>query len=179
LARYYFHVTHSLVREKSYALALLYLKASEYTHLDKRPFKDIFGVTSRAALQEYALIEEIAAIDFAGLVEFIDLKGKRRFPDPTDNARKLHQVVQDSYLLPEAFQQPLNTILALSFKHITSLQGYQKRLKTAVADQLEAIPHTVQNIPGIGPVFSAGIISEIGPWNVLISTRPKWPNPLA
>ena len=163
LTRYYFHVTHSLVREKSYALALLYLKASDYTHPDKRPFKDIFGATSRAVLQEFASIEEIAALDFSDLVEFIDRKGKRRFPDPTDNARKLHQVVEDSYHLPEAFQQPLNTILALSFKHITSLQNHQKRLKTAIADQLEAIPHTLQTIPGIGPVFSAGLISEIGP----------------
>jgi len=163
LTRYYFHVTHSLVREKSYALALLYLKASEYTHPAKRPFQDIFGATSRAVLQEFASIEQIAALDFTDLIEFIDLKGKRRFPDPAENARKLQQVVQDSYHLPEAFQQPLNTILALSFKHISSLQGYQKRLKTAIADQLEPIPHTLQTIPGIGPVFAAGLISEIGP----------------
>jgi transposase len=162
LTRYYFHLSHALVREKSYALALLYLKASEYTHPDKRPFKDIFGATSQAVLQEFASLEEIAALDLAELTEFIDRKGKRRFPDPAANARKLHQVVEDSYRLPAAFQQPLNTILALSFKHITGLQEQQKRLQTAIADQLEAIPHTLQTIPGIGPVFSAGIISEIG-----------------
>lgn len=163
LTRYYFHVTHALVREKAYTLALLYLKASEYTHPDKQPFKDIFSATSRAVLQEFASIEQIAALDLTDLIEFIDLAGKRRFPDPAVNARKLHQVAQDSYLLPEAFQQPLNTILGLSFKHITSLQGYQKRLQTAIADQLQSIPHTLQTIPGIGPVFSAGLISEIGP----------------
>lgn len=163
LTRYYFHVTHNLVREKAYALALLYLKASDYTHPDKEPFQNVFGAASQAVLQEFASLEQIAALDFTDLVEFIDVKGKRRFPDPEANARKLQQVAQDSYPLPAALQQPLNTILSLSFKHITFLEGQQKRLKTAIADQLAAIPHTLETISGIGPVFSAGLIAEIGP----------------
>jgi hypothetical protein len=34
-----------LAREKAYCLAVLYLKASEYTHPDKkkRPFSNVFG----------------------------------------------------------------------------------------------------------------------------------------
>jgi transposase len=162
LTRYYFHVTHNLAREKAYALAIIYLKASEYTHPDKKPFKNIFGAASRAVLQEFASIEEIAALDFAELVEFIDVKGKRRFADPEDTARKVQQVVADSYPLPQALQQPINTILALSFKHISFLEGQQKRLKATIADHLTTIPNTLQTIPGIGPVFSAGLITEIG-----------------
>jgi len=80
LTRYRYHVVHNLAREKAYCLAILYLKASEYTHKDKRPFSNIFGAASRAVLQEFASIEEIAAIPLDELVEFIDLKGKRRFP---------------------------------------------------------------------------------------------------
>ena len=96
------------------------------------------------------------------MVEFIYLKGKRRFADPEHTARKLQQVAQDSYPLPEELQQPVNEVLTLSLKHITFLQGQQKRIKAAVADQLQAIPHTLDSIPGIGPVFAAGIIAEIG-----------------
>jgi transposase len=162
LTRYYFHVTHNLAREKAYALAIIYLKASDYTHPDRRPFKNAFGATSRAVLQEFASIEEIAALDFTDLVEFIDVKGKRRFADPADNTRKLQQVAATSYPLPEALHQPLNTILSLSFKQISFLEGHQKRLKAAIADQIAAIPHTLDTIPGIGPVFSAGLIAEIG-----------------
>jgi transposase len=161
LTRHRYHVVHNLAREKTYWLALLYLKASEYTHPDKRPFANIFGATSRAVLQEFTTIEEVAALPFADLVEFIDRKGKRRFPDPTENARKLRQVAQDSYPLPEALQAPIHLILGLSLKHITALEAQQKRLDTAIADQLAAIPHTLDTIPGFGPVFSAGIISEI------------------
>jgi len=162
LTRYYYHVTHNLAREKSYAMAILYLKVSEYSHPQKRPFQNIFAAASRAVLQEFASIEEIAALDFAELVEFIDAKGNRRFANPEDNARKLQQVADLSYPLAPALQQPLNDILTLSFKHISFLEAQQKRLNSAIAQQLTTIPHTLDTIPGIGPVFSAGLIAEIG-----------------
>ncbi|MBM4467903.1 MAG: IS110 family transposase [Chloroflexi bacterium] len=163
LTRYRYHVVHNLAREKAYCLAVLYLKASEYTHPDKkkRPFSNVFGAASRAVLQEFGSIEEIATIPFDELVEFIDLKGKRRFPNPTENARKLQQVARTSYTLPEALQQPINLVLDLSLKHIAFLERQEKRLNTAIAECMEAIPHTLDTIPGFGPVFSGGIISEI------------------
>jgi transposase len=163
LTRYYFHLSHSLAREKSYALAILYLKASDYTHPDKQPFANVFGAASQAVLQEFASIEQVAALPFDELVEFIDLKGKRRFADPADNARKLHQIAQDSYPLAAAFQRPVNTILSLCFKQIALLEAHQKRLQIAIADQLTTLPHSLTTIPGIGPIFAAGLIAEIGP----------------
>lgn len=161
LTRHRYHVVHALAREKSYCLAILYLKASEYTRPDKKPFSDIFGAASQAVIQEFASIEHIAAIPFDELVEFIDVKGKRRFADPTENARKLQQVARDSYLLPQALQQPINLILGLSLQHITFLERQEKRLNTAIAERMQAIPHTLDTIPGFGPVFSGGIMSEI------------------
>lgn len=95
-------------------------------------------------------------------MEFIDLKGHRRFPDPAENARRLQQVARDSYPLPEALQQPVHLILGMSLKHITFLEEMEKRLSIAIAEQTETIPHTLETIPGFGPVFSAGIIAEIG-----------------
>lgn len=162
LTRYRYHLVHNLAREKAYCLAALYLKASEYSRKDKKPFSNVFGAASRAVLQEFASIEEIAAIPFEELVEFIDVKGKRRFPDPSENARKLQWVARDSYHLPEALQQPISLILGLTLKHIAFLEGQQKRLNTAITQRMEAIPHTLDTIPGFGPVFSGGIISEIG-----------------
>jgi len=162
LTRYRYHVVHDLAREKSYCLAMLYLKASEYTRTGKKPFSNVFGAASRAVLQEFASIEDIAALPFDELVEFIDVKGKRRFPDPTDNARKLQRVARDSYVLPQAMRQPINLILGWCLRHITFLERQQKRISTAIAELMEAIPHTLETIPGIGPVFAAGIIAEIG-----------------
>jgi len=162
LTRYRFHLVHQLTREKSYFLAMLYLKYSEYSRKDKKPFSDLFGATSRAVIHDFASIEEVASLPFEELVEFIDCKGKRRFADPVVNARKLQRVVHDSYPLPQAMQQPINTILSLCLRQIAVLEGLKKRVDTAIAESMQSIHHSLDTIPGIGPVFSGGIISEIG-----------------
>lgn len=162
LTRYRYHVVHNLAREKAYCTAILYLKASEYSREDKKPFSNLFGAASRSVIQEFASIEEIAAMPFDELVEFIDVRGKRRFPDPADNAHLLKQVAQDSYPLAPALQQPINLVLNLSLKQISALENQEKRLNTVIAEQVETIPNTLQTIPGFGPVFVAGILAEIG-----------------
>lgn len=45
---------------------------------------------------------------------------------------------------------------------MTFLEGQVKRLDSAIAEQLECIPHTLETIPGIGPVFAGGIVAELG-----------------
>lgn len=162
LTRYRYHLVHQLAREKSYCLAVLYLKYSEYSRQDKRPFSELFGATSRAVVQEFVSIDEIAALPFNELVDFIDEQGHRRFPDPCTNARKLQRVADDSYLLPEAMQGPVNIVLSLSLRHIRSLEGLQKRIDTAIAEAMPTIPQTLDTIPGIGPVYAGGITTEIG-----------------
>jgi transposase len=162
LTRYRYHVVHNLAREKAYCTAILYLKASEYSRKDKKAFSDLFGAASRAVLQEFASIEEVAALPFDQLVEFIDRAGKRRFPDPTGNARRLQQIAQDSYRLPEALQAPVNQILSLSLKQIQALENQAQRIDTAIAERMQAFPNTLETIPGLGPVLAAGILAEIG-----------------
>ena len=160
LTRHRFHLMHQIVREKSYFLAHLYLKASEYTHL--KPFSDVFGATSRALLRDFANIEEIAAIPFDDLVEIIDRLGRHHFADPENNAHKMLAVARDSYSLPEALQVPVNLILHQTWQQIASLQRQIKRTETAIAHAIHSIPNTLDTIPGIGPVFAAGMLAEIG-----------------
>lgn len=160
LTRHRLHLIHQVVREKAYCLAHLYLKASEYTRLD--PFGNVFGATSRAMIENYANMEQIAVIPFDDLVEIIDHLGKRRFADPRENARQLQAVAQDSYSLPSALQAPVNLVLRHSLKQIAALQALVKRTDTAIAELLTTLPHTLDTIPGIGPVYAAGILSEIG-----------------
>ena len=162
LTRYRYHVVHNLAREKAHCTAILYLKASEYTRQDKKPFSDLFGAASRAVIQEFASIEEIAAMPFEELVEFIDIKGKRRFPDPSENARLLQQVALNSYPLPPALQLPIDLVVSLSLKQISALENQEERLNTAIAEHMASIPNTLQTIPGFGPVFAAGILAELG-----------------
>jgi hypothetical protein len=82
LTRYRYHLVHTLAREKAYCLALLYLKASEYTRQDLQPFSNVFGAASRAVLKEFAPIEEIAGVprfhfDQAKVAKFAGFKWRK------------------------------------------------------------------------------------------------------
>jgi len=160
LTRHRCHLVHQIVREKAYFLAHLYLKASEYTRL--QPFGNVFGAASRTLLQDYANLEEIAAIPFDDLVEIIDQLGKRRFADPKENARTLQAVTEDSYPFPAGLQAPVNLILRQSLQQITSLQRLVQRTETAISEALQDTPNTLATIPGLGLVYAAGMASEIG-----------------
>lgn len=162
LTRYRYHLVQELVRVKSYCLSLIYLKATDYTDKKKRPFSDTFGATSQAVLRQFATLDEIANMPFDDLVEWLDIKGKRRFPNPEENARKLHQVATDAYRLPDEWVSVIHDIIALNLRHITLLENLIGRVDTAITQQMQDIPHTLETIPGIGPVFAAGIIAEIG-----------------
>jgi transposase len=162
LTRYRYHLVQELVRVKSYCLSQVYLKATNYSDKGKKPFSDVFGATSQAVLREFATLDTIANMPFDELVEWIDVKGKRRFPNPEENARKLQQVAHDSYLLPQEWAEVIHDIIALNLRHMTLLGNLIQRVETAITQQMQSIPNTLETIPGIGPVLSAGIIAEIG-----------------
>ena len=161
LTRYRYHLVGELIRVKSHALSLVYLQASEYT-VDPA-FSNIFGKTSQAVLKEFPSLETVATMPFDALVEWLDVKGKRRFADPEDNARRLQRIAHDSYQLPDdQWLAAVNTALTLSLRHLTVIQQLLTRLDTTITQQMEQHPNSLTTIPGIGSVFAAGIIAEIG-----------------
>jgi len=162
LTRYRYHLIQELVRVKSYCLSLVYLKATDYTDKQKQPFSDTFGATSQAVLRQFATLDEIANTPFDELVEWLDVKGKRRFPNPEENARKLQQVATDAYRLPDEWVAVIHDIIALNLRHVALLQNLIGRVDTAITQQMKNIPHTLETIPGLGPVFAAGIIADLG-----------------
>ena len=162
LTRYRYHVVHQLASEKAYCTAILYLKASEYSNDDKQAFSNLFGAASRAVLQEFVSMEEVAAMPFDELVVWLDDQGKHRFPNPAENAKRLQRIASDSYPLSEALQPAVHLVVSLSLKNISNLEALSKRLETAIAEQMETIPNTLETIPGFGPILAAGIIAEIG-----------------
>lgn len=53
-------------------------------------------------------------------------------------------------------------ILASSLENIQALQAQVKKVDAAIERELEGIPQTLLSIDGIGKVYAAGIIAEIG-----------------
>jgi transposase len=160
LTRYRFHLVQDLVREKNYCANLIYLKASQYR--PKQPFADVYGATSQAVLQEFISCEEIVSTPVEELAAFLDEQGCGRFADAEQTARELQAVASASYSLPAALQPSVNLALGWGLEHIRFLQEQEQAIAVAIGEQVAQLPNTLQTIPGIGPVFSAGLIAEIG-----------------
>ena len=60
-----------------------------------KPFSDVFGVTSRRVLSDYASLDELAAIPVQDLAQTLHEMSGHHLPNPFDNARKLQQVAQE------------------------------------------------------------------------------------
>lgn len=162
LTRYRYHVAHTLAREKVYFLTVaLYLKASDYTRL--KPFSDPLGATSRHILTEYATIDELAGLPLDDLAAELNLVGKGRFDNPTDNARRLQEVAQASYPLPPCLVEPVNLILASLLQHIRFLEDLLQSLNKPIEAALQDTPGAsyLRSVDGLGLVYTSGILAEI------------------
>ena len=56
----------------------------------------------------------------------------------------------------------VNQAMSVSIASMRALKEQVKVLDKAIEQQFEIIPNTLTSIPGIGKVYSAGIIAEIG-----------------
>jgi transposase len=168
LTRCRLHIMENITREKSYILSNIFLKFSELAVMNKnqQPFSNKFGATSLAVLTEYMSVEEIANTDLSELVDFLVDKSRNRFKDPEVTAKILQRAARDSYRLDKALYDPLNATIAASFNCIKALEKEVSTLDKAIKRAIKRIEsHEYQclsSIPGIGPVFAAGIVAEIG-----------------
>lgn len=160
LTRFRCHLIKSLVREKSYFLANLFLKASSFSSL--KPFSNTFGATSLATILEFFSTDELAATSVDKLVDFIAKHGKARFKQPKQTANLLKKVSRESYRLRPELLPMVNFVLASTLNNIRCLQENLKGVDEAIAKEIKAFRHTLESIPGIGPVYAAGILAEIG-----------------
>ncbi len=163
LTRARFYTVQNLIKEKQRFLNYLFMKFS--TLKSDKVFSDIFGNTSMSVINEFLSVDEIAYCDLQKLVDFICEKGKNRFEDPEKVAKTLQAAARASYRLPKTVNDSVNQVLAISTSSIKALNEQIKAFDKAISEQIKLIPNTLESIPGIGPVYSAGIIAEIGDIN--------------
>jgi transposase len=162
------HVTEAITREKNYVLNNVFLKFSEFALLDgeQSPLKNKFGATAEAILTEFKTTEDIAGAPLEELVEFVTATGRGRFSDPNQVAELLQKAARDSYRLDKSLYEPITASIACSFNCIRAFEREQKALDKAIAQTVAGLNPTeyqiLLSIPGIGPVYAAGILAEIG-----------------
>jgi transposase len=161
LTRHRKHLVDVVVREKQVALGYVYLKCSAYA-ID-RPLSDTFGATSQVILEHYLTPDEIVQAPMEELADLVRLKSRRRVADPEAVAGALKQAARRSYRLGKNLIEPVNLVLSSSLQTIRTLGAGLRPLDRAIGIELAAVPGTtLDTIPGIGQVFTAGIVAEVG-----------------
>jgi predicted flap endonuclease-1-like 5' DNA nuclease len=160
LTRARFHTVQNLAREKNWFLNNLFLKFSSLAQ--EKIFSDTFGATSSSVIEEFFSVDEISYMPIEELVEFINKKGKGRFANPDEIAAAVQKAARSSYRLPKTVTHSVNQVLAVSFSAIKAYKEQLKIFDKAIEEQIKLIPNPLTSIKGIGPVYSAGIIAEIG-----------------
>ena len=69
---------------------------------------------------------------------------------------------KNSYRLPVTVNNSVNQAMDVSIATMRTLEKQIKVLDKAIEQQFEIIPNTLTSVSGIGKVYSAGIIAEIG-----------------
>ena len=164
LTRHRKHISDQIVNEKLYVLNNIFLKFSTFS--DTSLFSNNFGATAQALLLEYKSPEEIINTPLDNLAEFISKVSKNRFLDPRAIAEKLTKCARMSYRLDKAAYEPINTAIASSLIIIRCLTDELKRIDKEITILSKGFNFDeyscLISIPGIGPTFAAGILSEIG-----------------
>ncbi len=161
LTRHRRHLVKTLVSEKQLALGYVYLKLSAY-HVAK-PLADTFGVTSQVLLADYLTPDEIVAAPLEELAELISNQSRGTVADPDEVAEAVKQAARRSYRLPQRMIEPVNLVLTSSLHTIRTLTEQIKPLDRAIATELKAAPaQTLETVPGLGAVSTAGITAELG-----------------
>lgn len=163
LTRARFFTVQNLTKEKQRFLNSLFLKFSDLAK--DKVFSNTFGATSLAVIEEFISVDEIENMDFETLCNFVVTKGKNRFEDPAAITKALQAAARSSYRLPKTINDSVNQVLAMHISSIRALESQIHIFDKAISEQLQTIPNTLQSIPGIGAVYAAGIISEIGDIN--------------
>ncbi|SDF36236.1 IS110 family transposase [Sporolituus thermophilus] len=159
LTRTRFFLMQNIARDKTFFLNQVFLKFSGLRQ--DNPFSNLFGATCLAVLQELEP-EQIATMSIEELVDFLKAKGKNRFDNPEELAAYLQKLARSSYRLDKLLADPVNISLAVILSVIQTMEKEVDKLDKEIAKIMKSIPQTLTSVKGIGPVFAAGIIAEIG-----------------
>lgn len=168
LTRHRMHIAECIAREKTYALNNIFLKFSEFALLRKgeHPFSDKYGATSEAILTEFMTNDDLISTPIEELVDFIYSKSRGRIAEPAQVADIIQTAARNSYRLDHCLYEPLTVSIASSFNCISAFEKELKAIDKAIEKTVRGLnPNEYQilrSVPGIGIVYAAGILAEIG-----------------
>ena len=159
LTRARYQIIRQITQEKQRFLQYLSYKCNTFT---EEVESSVFGKAMMDLFLESYSLEELSNMPLEDLADYLRTKGRNRFPDPESVAESIQRAVRSSYRLDKVVEDSIDTILGTSITLIRTFENQIKELDKSIERIMKGIPQTLQTVPGVGPVFTAGIIAEIG-----------------
>ena len=159
LTRARFYAVQNLAREKQRFANYLFQK---YSELAQNPDFKNTSATLLNLVSDFESVDDLANVALEDLTAYIEKSGRGRFADPEAVSKQIHAAAKGSYRLPKTINDSVNQAMSASIAAMRAMETQIKTLEKAIEQQFEIIPNTLTSVPGIGPVYSAGIIAEIG-----------------
>ena len=122
-------------------------------------FSDIFGMSSRELLKTYTTPEEIASIHTTKLTNLLARASKGRFGK--GKALEIKAVAKHSLGITigvDAFAFQLRQII----EQIEFVEAQIAKLDREIEEYMETLQSPITSLPGVGPIYGAIILAEIG-----------------
>lgn len=166
LTRTRLQLIEQLVRTKQHFIENIYYKCNTLSiELKNHQLStNIWSATIMTLMVEDYTLDELASLPLEKFVELIQKLGRGKFKAPDKLAKAIQAAITGSYRLSHVQQDSVNTVLSLLAREIRSLEKMIKEIDRAIEDMVEVLPEyqCLTSVPGIGKVFAAGIIAEIG-----------------
>ena len=159
LTRSRYQLVHQMTKEKQHFLQHLSYKCNTF---QENVESSVFGQAMMDLFFEKYSLEELAQMSIEDLAAYLQTKGKNGFHDPEKVAKSIQKAVRSSYRLDKVVEDSIDLILGTIIELIRTIQAQIKQIDKAIQKIMVGLPNTLQSTPGIGPVFAAGIIAEIG-----------------
>lgn len=162
LTRERYHLVTQITDCKNHFLNNLYYKLNT---IDAELPTSVFGSTMMTVLtnERYSL-DELSELPLEQLTDDLNTLGHGRFGDPEAVAQALKKSVRTSYRLDKTVMDSVNLVLGMYANEIRMFEHQLKLLDKSISKLCVVMPEAtcLESIPGVGPVFTAGILAEIG-----------------
>lgn len=163
LTRSRYEIVQSLVRARQHFIENLYYKLNKLVISDELN-TSIFGSTMMQLLTEDLTTDDLLNISINDLTDYLAEHGRGCFADPEALAKTIQKAVRSSYRLDKVVANSVDAVLSVYAEEIKAFQKMIKDLDKSIEKVVKVTDdeQILRSIPGIGPVYAAGILAEIG-----------------
>lgn len=164
LTRTRYQLIKQLTRTKQHFLENLTYKCNTLAREMKDESTSLFSATEISLMTENFTLDELAELPLEAFSDLIQEKGRGRFKHPEKIAKAIQRAIRSSYRLGTVAQESIDIVLGVLVCEMRALEKNIKELDKAIEQLVIVIPEyqCLTSIPGIGKVYAAGLIAEIG-----------------